>query len=199
MLDITRVLNMDGAINWDSFNYLGVPIFKSKTKTSAWLPIVEKIERKIMGWGAVWLNPTGKVVLIKAVLNNYVLYQCSLLLALAQIINQIEGLMRNFLWQGGNNGGGKKFTLVSWKTIKQPWSEGGLHIRDLKIQNLVIGAKLLWNMLVPKPSWRSCVLKCKYFHGPRLRCFDGEPAIKNGASIAKICKKVMPFFTSELH
>ena len=51
MLDITWVLNMDGAVNWESFNYLGVPIFKSKTKTSTWLPIVEKIKRKIMGWG----------------------------------------------------------------------------------------------------------------------------------------------------
>ena len=97
ILDITRVLNMDGAINWDSFNYLGVPIFKSKTKTSARFPIVEKFKRKIMGWGAVWLNLAGKVVLIKVVLNNYLLYQCSLLLAPAQIINQIEGLMRNFL------------------------------------------------------------------------------------------------------
>ena len=105
-----------------------------------------------MGWGAVWLNLAGKVVLITAVLNNYLLYQCSLLLSLAQIINMIERLMRNFLWQGGNNEGGKKFALVSWNTIKHPWSKGGLHIRDLKIQNLAIGAKLLWNMLVPNPS-----------------------------------------------
>ena len=47
------VLDMDGAVNWDSFNYLGVPIFKSNPKTSAWLPIVEKFKKKIMGWGAV--------------------------------------------------------------------------------------------------------------------------------------------------
>ena len=52
---------------------------------------------------------------------------------------------------------------------------------------------------MPKPSWSSYVLKSKYFHDPRLRCIDVEPAIKNGSSIAKICKKVMPFFISELH
>ena len=97
MLEITRVLNMDGAITWESFNYLGVPIFKSKPKSSAWSPIVEKIKRKITGWGAIWLNLAGKVVLIKVVLNNYMLYQCSLLLAPVNIINQIEGLMRTFL------------------------------------------------------------------------------------------------------
>ena len=107
MLDIIRDLNMDGAVNWESFNYLGVPIFKSKTKTSAWLPIVEKIKRKIMGWGTAWLNLARKVILIKAVLNSYLLYQCSLLLAPAKIITQIEGLLRSFLWQGGDNGGAK--------------------------------------------------------------------------------------------
>ena len=63
--------------------------------------------------GAIWLNLAGKVVLIKFVLNSYLLYQCSLLLAPVKIINQIEGLMRTFLWQGGNKGGGKgeKFSV----------------------------------------------------------------------------------------
>ena len=53
MLEITWVLDMDRAVNWDSFNYLGLPIFKSNSKTSAWLLIVEKVKKKIMGWGAV--------------------------------------------------------------------------------------------------------------------------------------------------
>ena len=69
-----------------------------------------------MGWGIVWLNLAGKVVLIKAVLNNYLLYQCSLLLATAKIITQIEGLVRSFLWQGGNNGGAKN---LLWSVGKQ--------------------------------------------------------------------------------
>ena len=136
---------MDGDVSWDSFKYLGVPIFKLKSKCLNWNPIVEKIKRKITGWGTTWSNLAGKVVLIKAVLNNYLLYQCSLLLARVKIINQIEGLPRSFLWNGGNNGGGKKFSFVSWKTIKLPRSEGGLQIKDIKSQNLAIGAKLLWN------------------------------------------------------
>ena len=82
MLDITRVLNMDGVVIWESFDYLGVPIFKSNPKSLAWNPIVEKIKREIMGWRTVWLNLAGKVVLIKVILNNYLLYQCSLLLTL---------------------------------------------------------------------------------------------------------------------
>ena len=78
---------MDGAVTWESFNYLGVPIFKTNSKSSAWRPNVEKIKRKITGWGAICLNLAGKVVLINAVLNNYLLYQCTLLLAPVKIIN----------------------------------------------------------------------------------------------------------------
>ena len=113
MSDIARILNMSGVVSWDSFKYLGVPIVKIKPKSSDWNPIVEKIKKKISGWGTAWLNLAGKVVLIKAVLNSYLLYQCSLLLAPGKIINQIEVLLKSFLWNGGNNGGGKKYALVS--------------------------------------------------------------------------------------
>ena len=125
---------------------------------------MEKIKRKITGWGTSWLNMAGKVILIKVVLNSYLLYQCSLLLTLVKIMSQIEGLMRSFLWQGGDNGG-KKFALVNWKTVKLPESEGGLHIRDLRIQNLAMGSKVLWSMLDSKLSWCSRMLRCKYFLG----------------------------------
>ena len=190
---------MDGVVSWDSFKYLGVPIFKLKPKSSAWNPIVEKMKKKITGWGTAWLNLVGKVVLIKAVMNSYLLYQCSLLLAPVKIINQIEGLVRSFLLHGGNNEGGKKFALVSWKTIKLPRPEGGLQIRDLRLQNQSMGAKLLWNLIDSKPSWCSRVLKSKYFPGTRLRCLEGENVKKNGTSIFNFCKKTLPQFIDKLY
>ena len=100
MSDISRGLNMGGVTAWESFIYLGVPIFKTKAKSSAWNPIVEKIKNKIQGWGSTWLNLAGKVVLIKAVLNSYLIYQSSLLLAPAKTINQIEGLIGHFSGRG---------------------------------------------------------------------------------------------------
>ena len=151
MLEISRVLNMEGVVSWESFNYLGVPIFKTKTNSLAWQPIVEKIKSKIMGWGTTWLNLARKLILIKAMLNSFLLFQCSLILAPVKIISQIEGLMRSFLWQGGANGS-KKFALVNWKIVKMPKQEGGLHIRDLRTQNLIMGSKLLWSMLDTNPS-----------------------------------------------
>ena len=175
-----------------------MPIFKVKTNSSAWQPIVDTIKSKITGWGTSWLNFAGKVILIKAVLNSYLLYQCSLILAPVKIISQIEGLMRSFLWQGGANGS-KKFALVNWKTVKMPKQEGGLHIRDLRIQNLSMGSNLLWSMLDTKPSWCSTMLRCKYFPGQRLRCLDEDSHVRNGSTIYKLCMKALPQFREELH
>ena len=81
-------------------------------------------------------------------------------------------MLRSFLWQGGKQGEGKKFALISWRKIKLPKLEGGLKIRDLKFQILALGAKLLWNLVAQNPSWCSKVIWNKYFEGPRLRCLD---------------------------
>ena len=103
----------------------------------------------------------GKLVLIKVVLNNYRLYQCSIMLALPKILAEIESMLRSFLWQGGKNGGGNKYALVSWRKIKMSRMEGGLQIKDLKFQNLAMGAKLLWNLINAKPSWNCQVIWSK--------------------------------------
>ena len=153
---------------------------------------MDKIKKKITRWGTAWLNLAGRVVLIKVVLNSFLLYQWSLLLAPIKVINQIEILVRSFLWQGGNNDGGKKFALVSWRTIKLPKQQGGLKIRDLRIQNQAMGAKLLWNVIASKPSWYNRVIKNKYFPGTRLRCLEGDNMKKKGTSIFNLCKKSLP-------
>ena len=159
---------------------------------------MDKINKKITGWGTIWLNLAGRVVLIKAVLNSLLLYQSSLLLAPVKVINQIESMVRSFLWKGGNTDGGKKFSLVSWRTIKLPKQQGGLEIRDLRIQNQAMGAKFLWNVIAPKLSWCSHLIKKKYFPRTRLRCLEGDSVKKKGTSIFNLCKKSLPQFTENL-
>ena len=96
-------------------------------------------------------------------------------------------------------GGAKKFAFISRKKIKMPRPEGGLQIRDLRIQNLAMGAKLLWNMIDSNPSWCSQVIKCKYFLGLRLRCLEIDQENKNTSPIYNLCKKALPKFKEELH
>ena len=93
---------------------------------------------------------------------------------------------------------GKKFALISWKK-KMPTLEGGLHIRDLKIQNMAFGAKVLWKLVDSNLSWSSHVIKHKYLSGSRLWCIDNEPENQQGTPIFSLCRKALPRFNEELH
>jgi hypothetical protein len=146
MLEIARVLGMEGCTKWDAFKYLGVPIFNSNPRTSHWNLLIDKLKNKINSWGASWLNLAGKVVLIKVVLANILIYQSSLLLAPSSIIQKIEAMFRRFLWEGGKQSG-RKLHLISWEKISKPISEGGLNFKNTHVQNLALGAKILWNLI----------------------------------------------------
>ena len=62
-----------------------------------------------------------------------------------------------------------------------------------------MGAKLLWNLLAPKPSWSSLVLKAKYFRGSRLNCLEEGHVTQNGTSIHKLYVKALPQFMVDLY
>ena len=151
MVDISRIFGIEGKTQWDAFKYLGVPMFKSTPKTSNWLPIVDKIKNRINTWGLAWLNPVGKVVLIKAVLSRIPIYQCSILFAPKVIIASIEALLRNFLCKGGKQNE-KKLPLVSWNKVSKPLMQGGLQIRNLAWKNLALGAKILRKIVSRKST-----------------------------------------------
>jgi len=75
-----------------------------------------------------------------------------MLLAPTTMIQKIDALFRRFLWDGGKKIG-RKLHLVSWAKVAKPISEGGLHFRDINSQNLALGAKLLWNLVLGNSTW----------------------------------------------
>ena len=152
MADISRILGIEGKTTWESFKYLGVPIFKASPKTSPWIQIIDKIKSRINTWGAHWLNLAGKVVLIKVVLTSILIYQCSILLVPKRILANINSLLKNFLCKGGKQNE-NKLLLVSWEKITKPWINGGLQVSNLERQNLALGTKILWKVVTGNSSW----------------------------------------------
>ena len=67
--------------------YLGLPLgakFKDKT---IWNPILEKIERRLVGWKRLYLSKGGRVTLIKSTLSNLPTYFLSLFPIPAAVAN----------------------------------------------------------------------------------------------------------------
>jgi len=89
------------------------------------------------------MSLAGKTMLIKSVLNNLPTYQSSLMLAPLGILRKMEGILRIFLWKGGKQNR-NRLLLVNWDKVTKPILEGGLNFKDLRFQNLVLGAKIVW-------------------------------------------------------
>ena len=49
--NIARTLGFEGNVTWNSFNYLGIPIFKGKKRTVDWQGMIDKIKNKITHGG----------------------------------------------------------------------------------------------------------------------------------------------------
>lgn len=52
------------------FSYSGLPIGGNPRLKNFWTPVVEKVERRLAGWGKKYLSLGGRVTLIKSVLIN---------------------------------------------------------------------------------------------------------------------------------
>jgi hypothetical protein len=188
---------MEGLSIWDNFTYLGIPIFKGRALVAHWMPMVDKLQKKIQAWGANWLNRADKVVLMNSVLSSLPIYQCSVLFAPKSITTRIDALLRRFLWEGGKNNA-KKLHLISWSKVKLPKLEGGLNIRDVAAHNLAMGCKLLWQMITGKRTWTKQVLRKKYFRGDRDRCLERPPKGTKGSPIFLLCLRALSLFQVNL-
>ena len=54
--------------------YLGLPLGAKFKDKSTWNPILEKMERKLVGWKKLYLSKGGRVILIKSTFSNLPTY-----------------------------------------------------------------------------------------------------------------------------
>jgi hypothetical protein len=194
---ITQIMGFAITQDWKSFKYLGLPLCLKTLPGEFWHILLQKFRGKMESWGARWLNPAGRVVLIKSVLSALPMFQFSTLLAPKGILQAMSQLIRKFLWQGGASNH-KKLHLVKWEMVTQPKSRGGLGIRDPKITNLAMGAKLLWRLITGDNDWWKQALSSKYRLGKRIRSMDKPHLNQTGSQIWKLIKGASPFFREHL-
>ena len=97
--------------------YLGLPLGAKWKDRAVWIPIIEKVERRLAGWKRLYLSKGGRLILIKSTLSNLPTYLLSLFPIPTDIAYRIE-LQRNFLW--GGLGDDSKHHLVNWYKVCSP-------------------------------------------------------------------------------
>lgn len=195
--NIANIFGVPCKLNWDHFNYLGMPVSIGTTRAKIRDTTLDKLKRKVQQWGSTWINPAGQLVLLKSGLSSLPLYQFTLIQALATFHNKMESILRHFLWQGGKNEK-KKFNLVSWKQVIQRQESEGLGIRSPKLTNLAFGGKIVWTLIYKQQAWWKRVLEAKYLSSPRQYILESEMPARSNTKVWKLYKKIIPFMAQNI-
>ena len=149
-----------GRITTLPLKYLGLPLgakYKSKEIQN---PILEKMERQLVGLKRLYLSKRGRLTLIKSTLSSLPTYFLSLFPISSSVAKRIEKIQRDFLW--GGVGEEFKYHLVNWQTICTPLQIGGLGVRQtIPFKQALLG-KWLWHFATKNTAFWRQVIASKY-------------------------------------
>jgi mannosylglycoprotein endo-beta-mannosidase len=146
-MDSIRLQHFANSINCKPgtlpFAYLGLPLGISKPSLEHFLPIVQRVERRLCGI-ADFLDYGGKLLMVKSVLSSLPISFMACLDVPITIKDQIEKYMRYCLWRKKNNEvQAKGSALIAWSKICRPKEQGGLGVLQLDAQNKALMLKNL--------------------------------------------------------
>nr|KAJ0189677.1 hypothetical protein LSAT_V11C800388260 [Lactuca sativa] len=110
--------------------YLGIPLISTKLFNRDCKGLIDKVKKRVNDWKNKSLSYAGRLQLINVVLASLPVYWASVVLLPKGIIKEVEKIMRNFLWNSGQNC--KGVAKVSWNKICKPKIYGGLGLKNLK-------------------------------------------------------------------
>lgn len=144
--------------------YLGVPIFQGERKMVYFEYLIDKVRRVLEGWKARLQSLSGRLILIKSVLNSIPIYTMASAYVPKGTIKRLEQIIRNFLWDVQ---GSSRAHWVKRDDICLPMEEGGLGIRRLNLIQDGLHGKLMWQILQGKSLWARFA-KMKFFRDGRF-------------------------------
>lgn len=165
------------------FTYLGLPVEGNPRLKKFWSPIIEKMERRLEGWGRKYLSMGGRLTLIKSVLANLTLYYLSLIELPKGVARKMETLSRKFLW--GDREEKREIHSVPWSEVTKPKSKGGLGVVPLQVRNEALLCKWGWRFSRERDSLWVRVLTTKYGVENENGWSLGEGADRSGSRILK--------------
>jgi hypothetical protein len=180
--DCEKAIGYAGILNcatgtWP-IKYLGVPVSSSKLHVSDWVPLDEKMLRRLDGWKGSALSLGGRLILLNSSLNSIPTYYMCMHLLPKTILKRVDRTRKKFFWQGG--GEKKKYHLVKWYKVTSPKSKGGLGVKDLRRMNLSRLCRWWRKLEFEEGIWQEIVRKNTKFSKGSLVCREGLETLRLG-------------------
>ncbi|KAL0361292.1 UNVERIFIED_CONTAM: putative mitochondrial protein [Sesamum radiatum] len=140
--------------------YLGLSAAIGRSEKVVFQNLIDKVWTKLQSWKCKNLSQSGKVVLLKSVMQAIHVFTMSCFLILVATCCVLESLMADFLW---HNKGVKKIHWLAWDKVCVRREEGGLGLRKLYAFNRAMLAKQLWRMIENPNSLISRIWKQRYY------------------------------------
>lgn len=140
--------------------YLGPPLSLGMIPTSALLPLMDKLDKKLSTWRGSMLYLGDRLSLVRPMLcamPSHILIAIAINKPILATINQV---IHASLWVGCKDARGGQ-CKVNWAHVCRPLQLGGLSVRDLHCTGLALRAQLIWLQRTdPCRPWRHLPLPC---------------------------------------
>ncbi|KAL0865946.1 hypothetical protein Bca101_045064 [Brassica carinata] len=125
--------------------YLGLPLLTRKMTVADYMPLMEKVRKRMCNWNGRFLSYAGRLQLINSVIMSLTNFWLTAFRMPKKCLGEIERMCAAFLWSGPDMSTTK--AKVSWLEVCKKKAEGGLGVRSLNEVNEVSCLKLTWRIL----------------------------------------------------
>ncbi len=82
--------------------YLGLPLSPSRLRKADYLPLLEKLDKRLAAWKGSTLSRGGRLVLLNSVLSAIPTFFCYAFQLPSWVVDAIEKIRQGFFWRGSN-------------------------------------------------------------------------------------------------
>lgn len=123
--------------------YLGLIFGANPKRVKTWDPVVRKVDSKLRLWKAIQLSKTGRLCLIKNVLNNLPIYYMSIFGIQKTVARKLTSLQQIYCLGGSDEDNGI-FARVNWRVIALPLKLGDVGLSDILQRDHSLLFKWCW-------------------------------------------------------
>lgn len=172
------------------------PVFYCVSKCSYFEEFIRKVSRRIYLWQNKLSTFSGRIILIKHVLQSMPIHLLSALCPPKGVIKSLHRVFAKFFWANTLNE--KRRHWSAWDDLSYPVKEGGLGLKFLLDINKALIAKLWWNFRISIGSLWSIYMGNNYCKKMRPSFFLSKGASLTWEKIIRVKEEIEPYMWWQL-